>query len=242
MFQVQYFLIVFIGAFASISLAQSWAIVGFENGKVDTFKHVEYRKPAFKRGYLLADAEEIKIGKVKYYENAFGHFRKFSNGLSNSFYEREFEGERISTYFRIVTNYNNNVNPGGFNQFGGGYVTQSKKELFSVDDKTLLPLRVGNLKRATSNCRKCNEILSKTQRKDLIRYSIVGVSAGALIYGMFDTLNDQVGSGPGAPGQVNINFNPLIIVGIVGITVPLWINDYRGRDMKKVIAIYNERG
>ncbi len=235
-------LTLFICFLTTFSFAQSWAVVGYENGKVDTFKHVEYRKPAFKRGYLLADADEIKIKDVKYYENTFGHFRKFSNGLSNSFYEREFEGERINTYFRIVTNYNNNMGPGGFNQFGGGYVTQTKKELFSVDDKTLLPLKVGNLKRATSNCRKCNEILSGTRRKDMIRYSIVGVGAGLLVYGIYDSLNGQVGSNPGTPGQLNININPLVVVGILGITVPLWINDYRGRDMKKVIAIYNERG
>lgn len=212
------------------------SLVGYADGKIDTFKFVQFRKPIFRKGYLTADSKKISLSKVKFYENNGVYYRRFSDGFSNSFYEREITGTRISTYFKLTTGYTSGSMSSNIYGMGGNY-TVSRKELFSINEKFLLSLTPRNLKIATLDCPECTRILNRTIRKDKIRYGIAATGLGLMI---FELSKSMMGISKTPPTSEISGLSPMFFLGVAGLTIPFSINGYRSRDMLKVIGIYNE--
>lgn len=212
------------------------SLIGYANDKVDTFELVQYNKPIFRKGYLVADAKKISLSKVNFYVANGVHYRRFSDGFSNSFYEREMTGMRISTYFKLITGYSSGCINATFPGMGGNY-TAIRKELFSINEKFLLSLTPRNLKIATLDCEECTRILNKTIRKDKIRYGIAAAGLGLMI---FELSKSMMGISKTPPSSEISGLSPMFFLGVAGLTIPLSIKSYRSRDLRKVINIYNK--
>lgn len=214
---------------------QNYALIGYIDGKVDTFENVKSKKPVFKKDYLLAGDQKILLSEVEFYQNRDGYFRKFGK---REFYKREIAGSKISTFYIAEWVHN----PGGFDPNfpggGAGFSQKKKFHYYSFNDDKLRNMTISSLNLNLEECEECLKVLKGIRKKDKIRFGIMGVGAGMLIYGIRQTFKKDDGPLP-PPGQSDIDISPWAIGGVLALAIPAYIKGYRKTDMKKAIKIFN---
>lgn len=214
--------------------SQNYDLIGYIDGRIDTFENVKSKKPIFKKDYLLAGDQKIQFSDVEFYQNSEGYFRKFGR---SSFYKREIAGTKISTYFKTEWVYNS----GGYDPnfpSGMGYSQKKKFHYYSFNNDKLKNMTVSSLNLNLEDCEECIKVLKGIRKKDRIRFGIMGAGAGMLIYGISQTFKKDDGPLP-PPGQSDIDISPWAIGGALALAIPAYIKGYRKTDMKKAIKIFN---
>jgi len=207
----------------SALLLLSQNVVGYEDGRIDSFEQVVYKNPIFESAFLSADELKIPIEDIRSFENSHGYFRKQNIGLKNIIFLKDFDGDKMDTYFMLPTP-----------MFPDNY--KQKKLWFSKNDGPIMRLNPKWLRRNTRDCIACQEILKKSKTKDRIRIVMFSVGTILFIDGAFDFLKS------GWP-STDENISPIgfqMFGGVWLTTGSLFWNRYRKKDTQKVMKIYNE--